>query len=202
MNFNELIAQVVDTLGSQITTAQATALLPFVESRLNRLVDHPNREIEAYMTPTGDPTLPSDMWRLRDVWVAGSADRTLRQMSPDAARSLYGTDTGALIAYSISGNNLDLWPTPGATSTDVIHVRYQQTIPALNASNLSNWLIVSHPDIYYYGLLVQSEAYIVNDERIGLWKAAFDEALSELAVDARRRRYGAAPLVRYPYSWA
>jgi hypothetical protein len=106
------------------------------------------------------------------------------------------------VAYSIQGNSLKLWPIPTATSTDGVIIRYQQTIPALTSSATTNWLINSYPDVYYYGLLVQSEAYIVNDERVGMWKTAFDEALSELALDAKRRRYGASPLVAYPYSYA
>jgi len=202
MDYNGLLSLVVDTHGSQVTTAQANALLPMVEARLNRIIDHPALEVEAYMTPMGDPTLPSDLWRLRDLWVAGSPDKTLRQMSSDAARSLYGSDSGALRAYSISGSTLDLWPTPSADSQDVIHIRYQQTIPALGATTETNWLLSSHPDVYYYGLLLQCEAYIVNDERIPLWKQAFDEAVAELSEDGRKRRYGASPLVRYPYTYA
>ena len=131
-----------------------------------------------------------------------TADVSLRQMTPDAARTLYGLSTGKYVAYSIQGAAIKLWPEPEATSTDTIIIRYQQTIPALSASELTNWLIDSYPDVYYYGLLVQSEAYIVNDERVGMWKAAFDESLSELGLDAKRRRYGASPLVAYPYSYA
>lgn len=202
MDYNGLLSLVVDTLGAQVTTAQADALLPMVEARLNRIIDHPDREVEAYMTPTADPTLPADLWRLRDLWVAGSPDRTLRQVSPDAGRSLYGTNKGELVAYSVSGTTLDLWPTPSADSQDVIHVRYQKAIPALSATTGTNWLLSSHPDVYYYGLLLQCEAFIVNDERIPLWKQAFDEAVAELSVDGRKRRYGASPLIRYPYSYA
>lgn len=203
MDFNSLIAQVVDTLGSQITTAQATALLPFVEARLNRIIDHPSRELEAYATPvSAATTLPTDCWRVRDVARDDTADVSLRQMTPDAARTLYGLDNGQYVAYSIQGSSIKLWPIPTASSTDRVIIRYQQTIPALSSSATTNWLINSYPDIYYYGLLVQSEAYITNDERVGMWKTAFDEALSELALDAKRRRYGASPLVAYPYSYA
>lgn len=202
MDYNGLLSLVVDTLGAQVTTAQADALLPMVEARLNRIIDHPSREVEAYMTPTGDPSLPSDLWRLRDVWVAGSPDKTLRQMSPDAARSLYGSAQGDLIAYSVSGSQLDLWPNPTADSTDVIHIRYQQSLPPLSSTISTNWLLEKNPDVYFYGLLLQCEAFIVNDERIPLWKQAFDEAVAELSEDGRKRRYGAAPLVRYPYSYA
>ena len=196
MDFNGLIAQVVDTLGSQVTTAQATALLPLVEARFNRIIDSPEREIEYSWTPDGTDALPSDCWRLRDMWLAGSPDSTLRAVSPDMGRTLYGTDTGNFVAYTVTGRTLYFWPAATSTNTAVVHIRYQQTIPALSATNVNNWLLTSYPDVYYYGLLVQCEAYIVNDERIPLWKSALEEAVGELIAETRRLRYGASPLVR------
>lgn len=201
MDYNSLLARVVDTLGAQITTAQAANLVELVEARFNRIIDHPLRETEAFVTPTGDITLPSDCWTVRDMWTvgtSGAADASLEQLSPQVARELYGNRTGDPQAFVIIGNRIDFWPTPSATSTTQVRIRYQQTIPALSSSNLSNWLIAQHPDIYYYSLLLQSEAYIVNDERLGVWKAALDEALAELTALGARQRYGVAPLSARP----
>lgn len=200
MDYNSLLARVVDTLGSQITTAQAANLVELVEARFNRIIDHPMREATTtYTNPTGDIVLPTDCWRLRDMWLVGTPDTTLEQLSPDAARTLYGRAVGNPLCYAISGRNIDLFPTPTSTFVGTIKARYQQTIPALGPSNLTNWLIESHPDIYYYALLLQAEAYIVNDERLAIWKGALDEALGELEAVARRQRYGVSPLVRRPY---
>lgn len=202
MDYTGLIAQVVDTLGGQITTAQAAALLPFVEARFNRTINSPQREVTAYTVPTGDIQIPTDCWQLRDVWLDGSPPVTLEQTAPDEARRLYGNATGSPQAYVVSGSTIDLWPTPTSTSTDTVYIRYQQTIPALSATQTTNWLLASHPDIYYYSLLLQAEAYIVNDERLSVWKAALDEALAELAKLSGKQRYGASPLIRRAYTYA
>jgi hypothetical protein len=199
MDYNDLLAQVVDTLGSQVTTAQAAALLPFVEARFNRTINSPKREVTVYAVPTSDVSLPTDCWQLRDVWLDGSPPVTLEQMAPDEARRLYGLRSGNPVAYVMSGTTLDLFPTPAATATGTVFLRYQQTIPALGDAQASNWLLAAHPDIYYYGLLLQCEAYIVNDERLGLWKSALDEALGELDRLNAKQRYGASPLYRKPY---
>ncbi|HEY6868832.1 MAG TPA: hypothetical protein VI199_03645 [Novosphingobium sp.] len=180
MTYTTLLAQVVDTLGQQVTTAQVDAMLPFVEARFNRTINSPQREVEAYANPTSDVTLPQDCWQVRDMWLVGSPDATLEQLSPDAARSLFGGVSGSPEAYTITGTKIDFWPTPSVSSTDTIKIRYQQTIPALTTTNTTNWLLTQHPDIYYYSLLLQCEAYIVNDERLPLWKAGLDEALGEL----------------------
>jgi hypothetical protein len=201
MDYTGLLAQVVDTLGGQITTTQAAALMPFVEARFNRTINSPQREVTAYAVPTSDITIPSDCWQIRDVWLDGTPPTTLEQMAPDEARRLYGQQTGSPVAYVITGTTIDLWPTPGASSTDEVYMRYQAAIPSL-ASNGTNWLILGHPDIYYYSLLLQAEAYIVNDERLGVWKSALDEALAELNKLSAKQRYGASPLVRKPYIYA
>ena len=40
-----------------------------------------------------------------------------------------------------------------------------------------------------------AEAFLWDDERIPLWKSAWDESLGELKVDhGNRKRYGASPL--------
>ena len=194
LTYTTLLAQVVDTLGQQVTTAQAAALLPMVEARFNRTIDSPQRELTASVTPTSSAVLPSDCWQVRDVWLVGDPDVTLPICAPDAARVLYGNETGSPQAYVISGTSIAFWPEPGASSDDVVKIRYQQTIPALSDSQATNWLLTAHPDIYYYSLLLQCEAYIVNDERLGIWKAALDESLAELRVLSSRQQYGAAPL--------
>jgi hypothetical protein len=199
LTYTTLMAQVVDTLGSQVTTAQVDAMLPLVEARFNRIIESPQREIESYANPTSDVALPDDCWRLRDMWLVGSPDQTLVQLSPATARTLYGLETGSPQAYVITGTNIDFWPTPGDDSTDTIKIRYEQSIPALSATQTTNWLLTQHPDIYYYALLLQCEAFIVNDERLTLWKSALDEALAELRELSGRQRYGAAPLAPRPF---
>lgn len=202
MNYTSLLAQVVDTLGSQVTTAQVDAMLPFVESRFNRIIDSPERETEAYITPTADIQLPADCWKLRDIWVMGTASSSvatsLVQVSPEQARALYAYQSNGMEAFSLTGRTIDFWPDPGATNTTQVRIRYQKTIPALTSSNTTNWLLTYHPDIYYYALLLQCEAYIVNDQRLPIWKSALDEAIGELSALSAKQRYAQAPVAPRP----
>lgn len=197
MDYTELLNQVVDTLDGVVTTTQVAAMLPIVEARFNRIIESPDREATAYQTVTDDVTLPTDCWELTDVWLDGTPPKTLHRVSGDTARTQYGTATGSPVAYVLTGSEIDLFPTPEATSTDVVYIRYRTIIPALTGTNTTNWLGDSHPDIYYYSLLLQCEAFIANDERLGIWKAALDEALGELNASSARRQFGTAPLVPY-----
>ena len=61
-------------------------------------------------------------------------------------------------------------------------------------SNTTNWLLAAHPDAYLYGTLLQAEGYLVNDERLPVWKLALEEALREIDSAGKRKQNGAAPL--------
>lgn len=204
MDYAALLAQVVSTLDGQVTTDQVAGLLSFVEARFNRTINAPEREKTAFQSVTNDVELPADFWQLRDVWLDGSPPVTLEQMSPDAARRLYGTAIGEPVAFVVSNNTLDMFPTPTADSTSVVYIHYQAQIPPLRdiEGETTNWLLSAHPDIYYYSLLLQCEAFIANDERLGTWKSALDEALAELDARSRQRRYGASPLVMRARNYA
>lgn len=196
MLYADLLTRVASTLGAQISVTQAGELVEVVEARFNRTINAPEREITATKTVATYSTLPTDCWQVRDVFLGGSTDVTLEQMSPDSARRIYGTRTGEPRAYAVSGTTLILFPQPAGDATFSINIRYQKTIPALSTGNPSNWLLAAHPDIYYYSLLLQSEAFIANDERLPVWKTALDEALAELDALSVRKRYGPSPLVR------
>lgn len=202
MLYADLLTAVSNTLGGQASTTNVDSLLPIVEARFNRTINAPERETTAFKTASTYSTLPTDCWQVRDVYLTNSADVTLEQMSPDSARRIYGTQTGTPNAYAVSGTTLILFPTPAVLATYTINIRYQKTIPALTTSNTSNWLLAAHPDIYYYSCLLQSEAFIANDERLPVWKAALDEAMAELAQLSVNKRYGPAPLVRRPLNYA
>lgn len=197
MLYADLITAVCATLGSQVTEAQAASLLPMVEARFNRTLNAPAREATAYKTVEASSALPSDCWQVRDICLVGAqGDVRLEQSSLDSARELYGTMTGAPKAYVVTGLSILLFPTPSGVTTDEIKIRYQETIPALGVAQTSNWLLAGHPDIYYYSLLLQCEAFIANDPRLPIWKAALDEALEELQSLLDSQRYGPSPLVR------
>lgn len=197
MLYADLLTAVATTLGSQVTEAQVASLLPIVEARFNRTLNAPAREATAYKTAEATSALPPDCWQVRDVCLTGSrGDVGLEQSSLDSAREIYGTEPGAPAAYVVTGLNIVLFPTPPDDITDTIKIRYQKAIPALSTTQTSNWLLASHPDIYYYSLLLQCEAFIANDERLPIWKAALDEALAELNALLNSQRYGPSPLVR------
>jgi hypothetical protein len=62
----------------------------------------------------------------------------------------------------------------------------------------ANWLLTRHSDIYLWATLLTAEAFLVNDERLGVWKAALDEAIDELVQAGNRKRFVGRMRLRSP----
>ena len=75
-------------------------------------------------------------------------------------------------------------PTPGENYT--LEMVYRSNLSGLSSSNATNWLIEFAPDLYLYGALLESAAYMEDDARLAKWGAAFTSVLDQLIVDDLR----------------
>ncbi len=170
---------------------QVTEFIALAEARLNRELRVP--DMEAIATTTllaGDNDLPADFMAMRAIF---AEDRELYGMSITELVRQYGNYGGYATAYALLGSNprkIRL----GAQQDTLVTIVYYQKIVGVNEENADNWLLNEHPDLYLYGSLLAAEAYIANDDRLPLWKSAYDEALFELKNAGVRDQYGSAPL--------
>lgn len=58
--------------------------------------------------------------------------------------------------------------------------RQFRDVTALSPTNLTNWVLLSHPDVYLYGSLAESAPYVGEDARTPLWQAKYESALQEI----------------------
>lgn len=176
------------------TTTQVTEFIAIAEARFNRVLRHPEmEEIVSATLRTGNNDLPADFLAMRSIY---TATHELKAMTPNALIRDYGAASGQSVAYTLLGagpRKIRLGPQP-ASATTVTMVYYKKII-GVNEENADNWLLNEHPDLYLYGCLLAAEAYLANDERLPIWKRAYDEALAELDRAGNRDRYGSAPLV-------
>lgn len=163
--------------------------IQLTESRLNRLLDDPDMEVISEATASGDYTaLPDDFGEMVSIT---TGDGALQAMGAVEFSGLDHSVSGIPRYYSIVNRSISFAPSNTAAPITMV---YRRRIPALTEANTSNWLLERAPDAYLYGCLVQAEGFNANDERITGWKAAFDEAIAELRIDATRRKFGAGPL--------
>ena len=190
----ELKASIAEWLSRDDLTARIPEFIALAERRFNRVLRVPEMETEATLTLGGaTESLPTDFLELRAIHIDGDPKAVLEQLTLAELRGRHAAAaTGKPRNFAIQGGSALLFgPAPDATYS--LRIDYFAKIPALGASQASNWLLLAHPDIYLWGALLNAEAYLVNDARLAVWKLALEEALEELRGQGRRKAYAAAP---------
>lgn len=96
-----------------------------------------------------------------------------------------GGETGTPIWISREGANFVFGPAPDDAYT--VHLLYwakptvMRSYTTGGADAVAHWIIVNAPDLALYGALLEASPFLLNDERVPLWNAAY-----ELAIDAYR----------------
>jgi len=67
-------------------------------------------------------------------------------------------------------------------------------VPNLSDESPSNWLLERAPDVYVYGSLLAAAGYLHDDSRVGLWQAAYGEAVSALNLASDKSEYSGVAL--------
>lgn len=184
-----LISAVGDYLDRDDLAAKAPTFIQVAEARLNRLLDDPEMEAIWETAAAGDFTpLPADFGSMVSI---STGDGPLLATGPVEFAAYDTTITGAPRHYVIADGSISFWP---GTSTANIRMIYRRRLPPLTEAAPTNWLLSLAPDVYLYGALVQASAFLAEDDRLSLWKGAFDEAIAELRADGNRRKWGAGPL--------
>ena len=137
--------------------------------------------------------LPDDFLEVRDVQVNTDPITSLKYMTPKEMDETYPNQSnGTPKAFTIIGNEIQLKPTPD--SADTFEIAYFEKIQNLSDTNTTNWLTQNAVDLLLYGALIEAEAYLVNDTRIPVWKAAFDMAIQEANNQANKGRWPQGPI--------
>lgn len=183
-------------------TDRIPEFIALFEAKMNRELRCNQMETRSYTTVNTAATepefiaLPGDfqtMRRVRLSSVTGKPRLTfLAGQQADDYRYSTANATGQPIYFTIFGDEMELLPTPDAAY--VLEMVYRANIPALTSDNTSNWLLTLAPDLYLYGVLMESAAYTKEDERIPTWFQAYQYALDGLNRLGQDQAYNAGPL--------
>ncbi len=187
--YTDMVTAIGDWLDRGDLAARSADFIRLAEARLNRLLDDADMEVSTTLTASGAYTdLPADFGEMVSI---STGNGPLGMAGPVEFAGYDQTITGTPRVYSIVERKIAFAP---ANATATINLVYRRAIPPLSSVNTTNWLLARAPDIYLYGALVQASAFLGEDERVTLWKAAFDEAIQELRIDSQRRKWGAGPI--------
>ena len=181
-NYTELKASIADFLNRSDLTSIIPDFITMAEASINREVRHYEMENRATAELSGQYLdRPNDWVETIRIHLTGSGTRNLQLLSSASmADKRQGAEntTGEPKYYSHVERAFEVFPT--ADGTYNVELYYYQKIPALSASNATNWLLTDHPDVYLYGSLMHSAPYLAEDERIGVWAQMYSAAVNRV----------------------
>lgn len=187
-NYTDLKAAIANWLDREDLTARIPEFIELAEAGLNRELRV--REMETVDSDTissNQITLPSDWLAFRSLWVTQSSERyQLQQYTVEQVNSGYNTGTTMPYGFYVAGDTVYFYPDADASYT--AYFIYYAKIPDL-ATNSTNWLLTSHPDVYLYASLLQAEPFLKNDVRVQTWSSLLGAAIGQL------KEYDAADLL-------
>lgn len=201
--YDDLVSAVSDYLARDDLTPRVPDFVTLTEAKFNRVLKCRQMEVRSTTTidmSSDEPqmvTLPTDFQTMRAIKLTNvDCQPRLEYMSDaqmDEYRSTLANVAGIPRYFSIYGTEMELAPSPDSAYT--IEMKYRAYLPALNATNQTNWLIAIAPDLYLYGVLLEAAPYMKDDPRIQVWGAGMTQALDGLNGLAQDAGYGSGPLV-------
>lgn len=159
-NYTELQAAIANWMNRTDLTSEIVDFIALAEADMNlALVDNKMETTATVSITSGLGDLPADCL---DVLTVKMPDDTVLRPETDREADKFSS-SGTSVGVTIAGSQIRIVP-PGDTSYDVT-LRYRQKVPALSATNATNWVLDSHPNAYLYGALQHAELFIVRPDR-------------------------------------
>lgn len=159
-SYSGLQSAVTQWLARDDIATEVPTFIMLAESLINQKLKHRKMEAVTTLTPTSNIcALPTDFLRVRQV-AYGVNETILEGVTPEIAKAYFRDSGESTSAYTIIGNNLRLFP----SGTEDIELTYHQKIPALSASNTSNWLLVEAPHLYLSATKAMAADYFDDNE--------------------------------------
>lgn len=210
--YTKLQSEILDTLNRTDLAAEVAEYAPGpIEGAVTRAISKAERRIvrrlrsRAFETSTTVATaagvetvaLPTDYVMMKMLMIpantgSGPAGVLVQKDLTTLINDRPGAGAGIPSAYAAFGASLYLRPVPDAARS--LRMFYYAAPAPLSGENTSNALLAQYPDLLLYGALIELTAHLEDDGRIGLWKAAFDEALGDIIGDDVLNRWSGAPI--------
>jgi len=195
-NYTELKTAVANWLDRDDLTDRIPEFIALAEARFNRVLRL--RSMEAKYTANTvaaqrNLALPTGYIQMRNFQVNTSPLTTLSYVTPEIYDRLWGGSTGGTPKfYTILANEVSFGPIPGSVME--VEMLFYKKFDNLSVSATTNSLLTDSPDLYLYGAMLEAEPFIMNDERVPLWAAALDRAVSDMQEQDNKDRHSGSAL--------
>lgn len=200
------MSQIIDR-GTLITEFEAYAKRTFPTDRQDTFVqlthDRVFRDLRAQenikqttLTPTSVLVdLPADFIDAREISFLNGSRRVVLSSVGRHRLSFFASQTGKPIVYSVMGGNPKQVEIAPKTLPAELTLWYWQKFPQPTAPTDTNILLTTYPYLYLYGMLIEGNVFIVDNERLQQAQGFYTTELQQVNTQADRSRFGEAPVI-------
>lgn len=188
--YNDLKTAVANWLRRADLSPYLDDLITLAETRINREVRVREMESALDVTISGDGTasVPSDFLGLKYAYINSSPTQSLMVRSPRQILETYPNRSGdgKPVTIAVDGSSFIFGPFPDSAYT-VKGTYYAK--PSALSSSVGN-LFTNHPDLYLFAALVETQAFVKDEKRIGLWESSYQRAKAEAERQSQNASFG------------
>ena len=195
--FAELKTAAANWLDRSELTDRIPEFIALAEARFNRVLRI--RDMETVSTAistaggTREYSLPTGFVQMKEFHLTTEPITPLSYITPEMMSRLWaGSAKSKPQVFTIIADNVRLGPSPDAVYTT--SMLYYKTFTALSTDNTTSEMLTNNPDVYLYGTLLEAEPFIMNDERVPLWLAAFEKAVGDIQNQDNKERHSGSQL--------
>ncbi|KAK46344.1 hypothetical protein BG58_10955 [Caballeronia jiangsuensis] len=182
-SYDDLIEAVGEYLQRADLADRVPLFIALAEKRLNDVIKTMPQQVALpyIITPaagTNILSLPSDFGALIRC-TYGS--RPLTFISPESI-DVENTRCNAM-KFTLLGNKLYLQTM--SNGQDALVIYYYKQLDQLSETNESNWLLEDYPNMYLYATLLETEPFVMDDERVAVWSELLSQALQSAKTASR-----------------
>ena len=195
--FAELKTAAANWLDRSDLTDRIPEFISPAEARFNRVLRIRDMEtVSTAISTTGgtrEYSLPTGFVQMKEFHLTTEPITPLSYITPEMMSRMWaGSTTGKPEVFTIIADNVRLGPSPDAVYTT--SMLYYKTFTALSTDNTTSDMLTNNPDVYLYGTLLEAEPFIMNDQRVPLWLAAFEKAVSDIQNQDNKDRHSGSQL--------
>ena len=202
-NYGDLKTSVAAWIGRADLTSAVPDFVALCHSQLMRDLKHPRmvKRNAAFSIDAEYEDVPSDFIEIKSFRLTSTAtDCELTFMTNETQSAYYGSGTGQPKFVNVGGNSTQgteqfrFAPVPDGTYTATLD--YYAYITFFAADAATNWILTRYPGLYLYGSILQASAYIADDPRLPIIKAAYAEELTMANAAGNRVAMANGMLIR------
>lgn len=196
-SYSTLVTAITNWLDRDDLSDRIPEFIALAEARFNRVLRIRMMEtISADITTVGgtkDYSLPDGYVQMKEFHLTTDPIVPLTYVTPaNMFRMAAGSTSGKPTLYTIIADHVTLGPTPdGEYTTSML---YYSRLDPITASSQTTPMLTQNPDVYLYGALLEAEPFLMNDQRVQLWFAGFEQAIDNLQEQDNKDRHSGSAL--------